>query len=154
MELEDNTIEHLKEWFVTKKHGYAHFKGKLRYHIIFSTKYRKKCLNDIKEQVFDAFRYCESRSDFNILNMNIDLDHIHLYIEIPPTLTVGSVVNRMKAITTNYLWSRYENYLRMFYWKKNKRLLWTHGYFASTIGDVSESTVWKYIDNQGKNKIQ
>ena len=60
----------------------------------------------------------------------------------------------MKEITTNYLWSRYENYLRIFYWKKNKRLLWTHGYFASTIGDVSESTVWKYIDNQGKNKIQ
>ena len=34
-----------------------------------------------------------------------------------------------------------------------KRLtLWTHGYFASTVGQVSEKIVWDYIENQG-NKI-
>ena len=143
-------LEEIK-WFETKKHGYAHFKGNLRYHIIFSTKYRRKCLDNLKDKVFDAFRYAESRSDFTILNMNLDSDHIHLYIEIPPTISVGSVVNRLKAITTNYLWDRFDYYLKHFYWKK-KRMLWTHGYFASTIGQVSESIVWKYIDNQGNNK--
>ena len=135
-----------------KKRGYIHHQGKLRYHIIFSTKYRRKCLDPIKDKVFRAFRYCENKSDFNILNMNLDSDHIHLYVQIPPTLTVGQVVNRMKAITTNWLWDRFDFYLKHFYWKKNKRMLWTHGYYASTVGNVSESIVWKYIDNQGNKK--
>lgn len=135
-----------------RKHGYSHSKCRLRYHIIFSTKYRNKCLEPIKDKVIDAFRYCESRSDFSILNLNTDKDHIHLYVEIPPTLSVGQVVNRMKAITTNYLWDKFDYYLKDYYWKK-KRMLWTHGYYASSIGNVSESVVWNYINNQGKPKI-
>ena len=54
-------------------------------------------------------------------------------------------------MTTNYLYrnERTEKWLKQFYWKK-KRLLWTHGYFVSTIGKVSEKTVFNYIENQGK----
>ena len=33
---------------------------------------------------------------------------------------------------------------------KKKRLLWTHGYFVSTIGKVSEKIVFNYIENQEK----
>ena len=51
-------------------------------------------------------------------------------------------------ISTNYVYARCENYLKKFYWK-DKRLLWTHGYFCSTIGEVSEQTVKHYIENQG-----
>jgi len=41
-----------------------------------------------------------------------------------------------------------EEYLKKYYWK-GKHILWTHGYFCSTIGDVSEQTLKKYIENQG-----
>jgi len=39
-------------------------------------------------------------------------------------------------------------WLKQFYWKK-KRVLWTHGYFCSTIGEVSEEKLKEYIENQG-----
>ena len=54
----------------------------------------------------------------------------------------------------NYIIDLYSNdntcsWLKNFYWKK-KRKLWTHGYFVSTLGQVSEEKVFNYIKNQGK----
>ena len=45
------------------------------------------------------------------------------------------------------IWDKEENHLRQFYRKDKK--LWTDGYFCSTIGEVSEEIIKKYIENQG-----
>ena len=130
----------------------CHCKNHLRYHIIFVTKYRRKCLNEIRQSVFDAFKYVESKSHMKIYNMNIDQDHIHLLISFPPDYSISQTINRLKQMTTNYLYriKNVEIWLKKFYWKK-KRVIWTHGYFISTIGHISEQTVFKYIENQGKS---
>lgn len=130
-----------------RKGGYSHAKTHLRYHIIFVTKYRRKCLNNIRDIVFDAFRYTESKSHIKIHNMNLDNDHIHLLVSFPPAYSISQTVSRLKEMTTNYLYRECNDYLRRFYWKK-KRKLWTHGYYCSTLGKISEDIVWKYIDNQ------
>lgn len=132
-----------------RKGGYSHAKTHLRYHMIFVTKYRRKCLNQIRDDVLMAFAECSRLSHIRILNMNIDKDHIHLFITFPPKYSIGQTVNRLKQFTTNYLYTKREPYLRQFYWKK-KKVLWTHGYYCSTIGNVSEETVFQYIENQGK----
>ena len=128
--------------------SFNHAKTRLRYHIIFSTKFRRKCLNEIRDIVLDSFRYAESISHFRILVMELDNDHIHFIVSFPPAYSIEQTVRRMKMISTNYVYERCENYLKKFYWK-DKRLLWTHGYFCSTIGEVSEQTVKHYIENQG-----
>ena len=122
---------------VNKKYkSNCHQKYRTRYHFIFSTKYRKKCLKGIEAETELAFRYSESISDYKILYFGIDKDHVHLLVEFKPSLSIGQVVNRMKSITTNELW-------------KNKKLLWTHGYFAETTGNVSEANIAEYILEQG-----
>ena len=128
-----------------------HYKGELNYHIIFSTKFRRKCLSQIEQELYDAFRYCESKSHFTIKIMKQDNDHIHLLVNIKPTYSLGQTINRMKQMTTSYLYRNVKtrSWLRNFYWAK-KLTIWTHGYFASTIGQVSEDIVFKYIENQGK----
>ena len=80
--------------------------------------------------------------------MELDNDHIHFIVSFPPAYSIEQTVRRMKMISTNYVYERCENYLKKFYWK-DKRLLWTHGYFCSTIGEVSEQMVKHYIENQG-----
>lgn len=45
----------------------AHAKTRLRYHIIFSTKYRRKCLTQIRDSIFNSFQYAQERSHFKIL---------------------------------------------------------------------------------------
>lgn len=128
-----------------------HYSGKLTYHIIFSTKFRRKCLTKIEDILYDSFKYCESKSHFTIKNMKCDKDHIHLLIDIPPIYSLGQTISRMKQMTTNYLYRNEQsrNWLRKFYWAK-KLTIWTHGYFASTIGQVAEQVVFEYIENQGK----
>lgn len=126
----------------------AHCKHRLRYHLIFSTKYRKKCLNEIRETILNSFKYAESISHFKIYVMELDKDHMHLLVSFPPKYSIEQTVRRLKQISTNYIWKYQSNYLRQFYWGKKKRL-WTGGYFCSTIGNVSENTIKHYIENQG-----
>ena len=126
---------------------YGHAKTNLKYHIIFSTKYRRKCLTSIHDDVIDAFKYVQAKSDFDILKMELDKDHIHFLLEFKPSLSIDSVVNRLKSMSTNYLYKIQNAYLRNFYWNKNE--LWTHRYFVSTIGEVSQKTLEHYIENQG-----
>ena len=130
---------------IYKTYGYA--KTNLKYHIIFSTKYRRKCLSQIRDIILDSFRYVENKSSFNILKMEIDKDHIHFLIESKPSLSIESIVNRMKSISTNYIYKHCFNYFKQFYYNEN--LLWTRGYFCSTIGEVSQKTLEHYIENQG-----
>lgn len=125
----------------------AHAKTRLRYHIIFSTKYRRECLLNVKEEVLNSFKYGESISDYKILVMNLEDDHIHFLLKWKPSLSIDQVVRRMKQCSTKYLWENCNLYFKRFYWK-NKNI-WTGGYFCSTIGEVSESKISDYIENQG-----
>lgn len=127
---------------------YNHAKTSLRYHIIFSTKYRRKCLNPIHDIVINSFKCCESKSHFKILAMELDQDHIHLLITFPPSYSIVQTVRRLKQFTINYIYKQCEPYLRKYYWKP-KKTLWTNGYFCATIGNVSEETLKQYIENQG-----
>ncbi len=125
----------------------GHAKTRIRYHIIFSTKFRKNCLNEIKDEVFNAFKYAEERSDFKILMMNLENDHIHFLMKWKPSLSITQVVRRMKQLSSKYLWDNQETYLKKFYWGTKK--IWTGGYFVSTLGEVSEEKIKEYIENQG-----
>lgn len=131
----------------TKFKSIAHAKTSIRYHIIFSTKYRRKCLNEIKESVLNTFDEIQNVSDFKIIEMNLDGDHIHFLITFKPSLSIVSVVRRMKQLSTHKIWKNNETHLRKFYWGK-KKILWSGGYFVSTIGNISEKNVIEYIKNQ------
>ena len=125
----------------------AHAKTRIRYHLVFSTKYRRKCLTGIEDCVYSAFRKVESESDFSIIDMAIDDgDHIHLAITFKPSLSILQVVRRIKQMTTWIIWIECGSKLRRFYW--NRKVLWSGGYFVSTIGSVSDKTVLRYIQKQ------
>lgn len=127
---------------------FSHAKTYLKYHIIFSTKYRRKCLNSIRDSVLNSFKEAERRSHFKILCMELDKDHIHLMLQIKPAFSVEQTVRRLKQITTYLIWKENKDYLKNFYWT-GKNTLWTNGYFVSTIGSVSEENLKKYIEEQG-----
>ena len=129
------------EKYTTLNHG----KYWLRYHIIFSTKYRKSILNIFKKEIYYSIDKAEQKSNFKILFKKVDNDHIHFCIEIPPNLTVVSVVRRLKQLSTIYFYEN--NNLDNLFWKE--KTLWADGYFVSTIGEVSISNLEQYIENQG-----
>ena len=89
----------------------SHAKVSLKYHMIFSTKYRRKILNPIRESVLSAFKEVENRSDgIKILCVELDKDHIHLLIRFKPRYSIEQVVRRLKQVTTYLIWLKNEEY--------------------------------------------
>ena len=124
-----------------------HSKFILTYHIIFVCKYRKKLLikygEDVKQIMYDISK----RYDFDIKEMEVDKDHIHMMISSVPKISPLQIVRVLKQQSTIQMWRRYASELKKQYWKGNT--FWTDGYFCSTIGEVSSKTLKHYIQNQG-----
>ena len=123
-------------------------KYSLKVHMVLVTKYRKQLLkgtiaDDIKQKIFNI---CNS-NDWNIITMETDKDHIHFLISYDTTDRVCDIVKLIKQQTTYYLWQKYSSFLSKQYWKK--KLFWSDGYFACSIGEVSSTTMQKYIESQG-----
>jgi len=109
------------------------------------TKYRRKFLNLI--DIVSIFRQIELVSNFKIVEIGVDTDHVHLLIQSVPDLSVSQIIRRIKQVPTKLCWNQYSGILRKFYWKK--RILWSDGTFACTIGNVSLATAREYIQKQG-----
>lgn len=124
-----------------------HSKFILTYHIIFVCKYMKKLLikygEDVKQIMYDISK----RYDFDIKEMEVDKDHIHMMISSAPKISPLQIVRVLKQQYTIQMWRRYASELKKQYWKENT--FWTDGYFCSTIGEVSSKTLKHYIQNQG-----
>jgi putative transposase len=119
-----------------------------KYHLVLPTKYRRKIFNE------GVFAYLEETlkglKDFypevEILEINHDLDHIHILVSIPPKFSVGKVVGIIKANTARMLKKKFE-FIKKAYWGNDG--IWSDGYFVSTVG-VNEGQIRQYIENQGK----
>ena len=120
-----------------------HSKFPLTYHIIFTCKYRKKLLIKFGEYIKQIMFDISKKYDFEILEMEVDKDHIHLMVSSVPKLSPLQIVRVLKQQSTIEIWKMYEKELRKQYWCENT--FWTDGYFCSTIGEVSSETLKHYI---------
>ena len=123
-------------------------KYNLKAHIVLVTKYRKQLLkgtiaDDVKQKILDL---CNSNG-WNIIAMETDKDHIHFLIGYDTTYRVCDIVKFIKQQTTYHLWQKYSSFMSKQYWKK--KIFWSDGYFACSIGEVSSDTIQKYIESQG-----
>ena len=123
-------------------------KYSLKVHVVLVAKYRKQILkgsiaDDVKQNIYDI---CNSKG-YEIIAMETDKDHLHLLISYDTTDRVCDIIKQIKQQTTYYLWQKYQNFLSGQYWKK--RIFWSDGYFACSIGEVSSATIQKYIESQG-----
>ena len=123
-------------------------KYSLKVQIVLVTKYRKQLLkgsiaDDVKQKILDI---ADTRG-YEIIAMETDKDHIHFLLSYDATDRVCDIVKIVKQETTYYLWQKYNSILSKQYWKK--KIFWSDGYFACSIGEVSSATIQKYIESQG-----
>lgn len=106
-------------------------KYSLKAHIVLVTKYRKQLLKgiiseDIKHQILDI----SNKYNYEIIAMETDKDHIHFLISYDTTDSIFEILMLFKH-----------------YWKR--KIFWSDGYFACSIGEVSSATIKRYIETQG-----
>jgi putative transposase len=121
----------------------------LQYHLIFVCKYRKKLLaissmsEDIKQFSLDI----STKHGVAIKYMETDKDHIHYMIETNPNTRLSDFVRTLKSYAAYHIWERRGAFLKHHFWKEHT--FWTDGYFICSVGNVSEETLKKYIEEQG-----
>ncbi|MCB8979736.1 MAG: IS200/IS605 family transposase [Ardenticatenaceae bacterium] len=77
----------------------AHSLYECKYHIVFCPKYRYKILQEevatyLKEQIY---RLCSQKDGVEVLEVNIQEDHIHLVVSLPPKYAVSEFVGSLKG---------------------------------------------------------
>lgn len=130
-----------------------HSSTRLRYHIVLVCKYRRKVINaDVEMHLRDIFNDIALHSHFKILHIGFDKDHVHMFVSSVPSFSVLQIVRRLKQVSTRRLWKICPDYLKKYFWKG--RPLWTSGYYCSTVGEVTEQSIIRYIKNQGNSSAK
>ena len=129
----------------------AHSIYECKYHIVFCPKYRYRILRDevaeyTQQQIY---RLCQQKDGVEVLELNVQLDHVHMIVSIPPKYAVSSVIGYLKGKLAIRLFARYEKLGRR-YWGRH---LWSRGYCVSTIG-LDEDKIRKYVNWQEKRERQ
>ena len=122
----------------------SHTKWKCQYHIVFIPKYRKKALygqlrQDVRDIIWTLFKY----KDVEIIAGAVCLDHVHLSVMIPPKISVSSFMGYLKGKSTLMIYDRHPELQ-----SKWNKAFWARGYYVETIGNITESAVKKYIQDQ------
>ena len=122
-----------------------------KYHLVFCPKYRYRVLQDevgeyTKQQIY---RLCEQKDGVEVLELNVQPDHVHLVVSIPPKYAVSSFAGYLKGKLAIRLFARYEKLGRR-YWGRH---LWSRGYCVSTVG-LDEEQIRKYVRWQEKREHQ
>ena len=117
------------------------------YHIVWISKYRRRILNPgVKGYLSRVFpKIMRTMPGCEIVELNIQLDHIHILMVIPPKYAVSEVIGEMKQHTARGLREKFA-WLGEVYWKE--RVVWSPGYFVSTVG-LDEKTITEYVKWQG-----
>ena len=118
-----------------------------RYHIIFCPKYRRKVLREpIAERFKDIVLSMQEEQNFYVIEMEVMPDHVHLLLDIDPTIGVNIVVSRIKEKTAHILNREFPEL------RRKLPTLWTRSKFIATVGSVSLDVVKKYIEDQKTNE--
>ena len=85
-----------------------------------------------------------------IVEMEVMEDHVHLFVEAPPSLSPAKVMNILKGITSREMFMKFPG-LRRILWAGE---LWADGYYAATVGDkVTAEVVRRYIKEQRQHEL-
>lgn len=125
----------------------AHSTYNINYHLIWIPKYRKPILGHPKvKEILETILRGQSRArEWEVLALEIQPDHLHLFLSVPPVWSPSEIVNILKGNSSRQL-------RLVFPWlKKNVRKhLWADGYYCGTAGHVSQEQVRRYIEEQTK----
>ena len=125
----------------------AHSLYECKYHIVFCPKYRYKILEaDVAKYVVQQVHLLSSQKDgVEVIEINVQQDHVHLVVTIPPKYAVSQYMGFLKGKLALRLFDRFPQ-LRKKYWGQH---VWSRGYCVSTIG-LDEERIVKYVKWQNK----
>ncbi len=122
-----------------------------KYHVVFCPKYRYRVFaSSVAEYTRQQiYALCRQKELVEVLELNIQPDHLHLVVSIAPKYAVSDVMGYLKGKLALRLFRQYEKFGRR-YWGRH---LWSRGYCVSTVG-LDEDQIRRYVKWQEKREKQ
>jgi putative transposase len=112
------------------------------YHMIWCPKRRRKILiGAIKARLEQLLRELASERGWTILELAIEPDHVHLFLRGDPYTAPSDIARLFKGRSSHVLREEFPELLKL-------PSLWTHSFFVSTAGNVSQEVIQRYIERQ------
>jgi putative transposase len=113
-----------------------------KYHLIWCPKYRRKVLvGKVGEHLGVIIREICREHHADILGLEIMPDHIHLLVEVLPSVALSRFIQTLKGRSSRVLRQQFPHLRRT-------RSLWSPSWFVSTVGGAPLSVVKAYVENQ------
>lgn len=126
------------------RHG-RHCAFNLHVHLVFVAKYRRHVFDrPAIERLREIFAAVCRDFDARLVEMDGEDDHVYLLVEYPPRVSVSSLVNSLKGVSSRLL-RRDRRDIANRYWKG---VLWSPSYFAASCGGAPIAIVRQYIEQQ------
>lgn len=115
-----------------------------RYHIVWVPKYRFKVLHgEVRLRVREIIRQVSAELNVTIIKGLLSRDHVHIFVEIPPHVSVSAFVQRAKGRSSRRIQQEFPH-IRKRYWG---RRFWARGYFCTTSGNITDEVILRYLEN-------
>ncbi len=121
----------------------AHAVYDTKYHLVWTPKYRKWIKrSDIRDRVGEIFLEIAENHGFEIQEMRVAPDHVHLFLNFPPRYSIAQVVGMLKSISASEVFEEFPE-VKKGLWGGE---FWEDGYFVRTVGDkVTADLIKRYI---------
>jgi putative transposase len=126
------------------RHG-AHTVFEIHLPLVWTTKYRQSVLTgEVALRWRELIREICGQHEVKIMKGHVSKDHVHLFVSIPPQVTIRRLVPWLKGKTANRMMAEFVH-LRKVFWGRH---LWARGYFCCSSGHVTDEVIARYIANQ------
>lgn len=116
-----------------------------KYHIVWITKYRKQVMvGPIAEAVRTYIKQICQENDVQIIKGHVSKDHIHMFVSVPPNISISALVQAMKGKSSRKLLQNFKALQKQF-WGQH---FWARGYFVCSSGNITDEIIMQYIENQ------
>ncbi len=125
-------------------HSLSHTTWNCKYHIVFAPKYRRKAFYGENRVEIGAIirEHCKWKG-VNIINAEVCPNHVHLFLEIPPKISISSFMGFLKGKSSLMIYERWGNMK----FKYRNRQFWCRGYYVDTVGKDA-TKINAYINRQ------
>ena len=127
----------------------AHTTWECKYHIVFAPKFRRKVIyGELRKDIGQILRMLCERKGVELIEGECCPDHVHLFVRIPPKISVSDFVGYLKGKSSLMIFDRHANLK----YKYGSRHFWCRGYYVDTVGKNAKK-IQEYIQNQLQEDI-
>jgi len=127
----------------------AHTVFEIHLHIVWVTKYRKPVMTgEVGLRLRELIREICGNHEVTIMKGHVSKDHVHLFVSIPPQVTISRLLQMLKGKSSYKLMHEFPH-LRKKFWGRH---MWARGYFCVSSGNVTDEVIAQYIEQQNHDQ--